>query len=209
MCLILGISIHSMEMSILFGTDFAFGLNRFGLTLVEFTNGLTAPQDVAHSWVAHAHHAHRYQVGEHGENDVVSTFENIPSCQCLSTTDPQVNICYNLMALYITWNLVARLTEAHPARRRYKQFEFHRLNICGMKIIKWWNIIFTHIIFASISQISYGCDCFYFQIYITIELMTSSCQPPFTFDQRRWTDRGNPKLGHIITAITAWRTYKY
>ena len=137
-----------VEMSTyIIGTHFAFGLNRFGLTLVEFTNGLTAPQDVTHSWVTHAHHAHRYQVGEHGENDVVSTFENIPSCQCLSTVDPQENIWYNLMALYITWNLVARLTEAHPARRRYKQFEFHRLNICGMKIIKW-NIIFTHIIWC-------------------------------------------------------------
>jgi hypothetical protein len=38
-----------VEMSTyIIGTHFAFGLNRFGLTLVEFTNGLTAPQDVAH-----------------------------------------------------------------------------------------------------------------------------------------------------------------
>lgn len=54
------------------GTDFSLGLNGFSLALVEFSDGLTPPKDVAHPRVTHAHHAHRYQVGEHGENYVIS-----------------------------------------------------------------------------------------------------------------------------------------
>jgi hypothetical protein len=62
-------------------TYFALRLDGLGLALAQLPNTLTPPKDVAHSRIAHTHHAHRYQVSEHGENDIISiTSRKVKEC---------------------------------------------------------------------------------------------------------------------------------
>ena len=107
---------------------FSFRLDGFGLSLVQLADALTPPQDVAHTWVASAHHDHRYQIRWYHEDDVVSAKDQTS----FDDEDPNNSIAYIVHTTWsefnldtrLTWNLAETPTARHPARRICTQHEF-------------------------------------------------------------------------------------